>query len=31
MSFGLYDAEEVAIHQAKVLVLDEKNRVAEHR
>jgi aspartate 1-decarboxylase len=31
MSFGLYDAEEVAIHQPKVIVLDEKNRVAEHR
>jgi aspartate 1-decarboxylase len=31
MSFGLYDAEEVAIHQPKVIILDEKNRVAEHR
>jgi aspartate 1-decarboxylase len=29
MSFGLYDAEEVAIHQPKVIVLDEKNRVSE--
>ena len=29
MSFGLYDAEEAAIHQPKVIVLDEKNRVTE--
>jgi len=27
MSFGLYDAEETAIHQPKVVILDEKNRV----
>jgi aspartate 1-decarboxylase len=27
MSFGLYDAEETAIHQPKVIFLDEKNRV----
>lgn len=31
MSFGLYDAEEVAVHQPKVIVLGDKNRVAEHR
>jgi aspartate 1-decarboxylase len=29
ISFGLYDAEEAAIHQPKVIVLDEKNRVTE--
>lgn len=29
MSFGLYDAEEAAIHQPKVIVLDEKNRVTK--
>ncbi len=29
MSFGLYDAEEAAIHQPKVILLDEKNRVAK--
>jgi aspartate 1-decarboxylase len=29
MSFGLFDAEEVAVHQPKVIVLDEKNRVSE--
>jgi aspartate 1-decarboxylase len=29
MSFGLYDSEEAAIHQPKVIVLDEKNRVTE--
>ena len=29
MSFGLYDAEEAAIHQAKVIFLDEKNRITE--
>jgi aspartate 1-decarboxylase len=28
-SFGLFDAEEAAIHQPKVIVLDEKNRVSE--
>ena len=31
MSFGFYDAEEAAIHQPKVIVLDEKNRVTEQR
>ena len=31
MSFGLYDGEEAAIHQPKVIVLDEKNRVTEQR
>ena len=31
MSFGLYDAEEAAIHQPKIVVLDEKNRVTEQR
>jgi aspartate 1-decarboxylase len=31
MSFGLFEAEEVAIHQPKVIVLDEKNRVSEQR
>jgi aspartate 1-decarboxylase len=31
MSFGLCDAEEAAIHQPKVIVLDEKNRVSEQR
>ena len=31
MSFGLYDPEEVAVHQPKVIVLDAKNHVAEHR
>jgi aspartate 1-decarboxylase len=29
MSFGLYDAEEAAIHQPKVIFLDEKNRVTK--
>ena len=29
LSFGLYDAEEAAIHQPKVIVLDEKNRVTK--
>ena len=29
MSFALYDAEEAAIHQPKIIVLDEKNRVTE--
>jgi aspartate 1-decarboxylase len=29
ISFGLYDVEEAAIHQPKVIVLDEKNRVTE--
>ena len=31
MSFGFYDAEEASIHQPKVIVLDEKNRVTEQR
>jgi aspartate 1-decarboxylase len=29
MSFGLFDAEEVAVHQPKVIVLDAKNHVSE--
>ena len=29
MSFGLYDAEETAIHQPKVIFLDEKNVVTK--
>ena len=29
MSFGLYDAEEAAIHQPKIIFLDEKNRVTK--
>lgn len=29
MSFGLYDAEEAAIHQPKVIFLDEKNLVTK--
>ncbi|MBV8097938.1 MAG: aspartate 1-decarboxylase [Verrucomicrobia bacterium] len=29
MSFGLYDAEETAIHQPKVIFLNEKNRVTK--
>jgi len=31
MSFGQYDAEEAAIHQPKIIILDEKNRVTEQR
>ena len=29
MSFGLYHAEEAAIHQPKIIFLDEKNRVTK--
>jgi aspartate 1-decarboxylase len=29
MSFGLYDGEEAAIHQPKVIFLDEENRVTK--
>ena len=29
MSFGFYDAEEAAIHQPKIIFLDEKNRVTK--
>jgi aspartate 1-decarboxylase len=29
MSFGLYHAEEAAIHQPKIILLDEKNRVTK--
>jgi aspartate 1-decarboxylase len=29
MSFALYDAEEAAIHQPKVIFLDEKNQVTK--
>jgi aspartate 1-decarboxylase len=31
MSFGLYDSAEAKTHQPKVIVLDEKNRVARHK
>jgi aspartate 1-decarboxylase len=29
LSFGLFDGEEAAIHQPKVIFLDEKNRVTK--